>query len=102
MSKEKLAPKVRFEEFSAIWKYHGLLDSVTKVIDFRGRTPKKLGLDWSRNGFLALSALNVKNGYIDKDADAHYGDRKLYNKWMLGNELHKGQVLFTTEAPMGN
>ena len=102
MSKEKLAPKVRFEEFSAIWKYHGLLDSVTKVIDFRGRTPKKLCLDWSRNGFLALSALNVKNGYIDKDADAHYGDRKLYNKWMLGNELHKGQVLFTTEAPMGN
>ena len=57
---------------------------------------------WSDSGYLALSALNVKNGYIDPLADAHYGDEKLYRKWMSGRELKKGQVLFTTEAPMGN
>jgi type I restriction enzyme S subunit len=51
---------------------------------------------------LALSALNVKDGYIDRYADAHYGDEELYTKWMKGNELHCNQVLFTTEAPMGN
>jgi integrase len=59
-------------------------------------------MDWSESGYLALSALNVKNGYIDKTNDVHYGNQELYERWMLGNELHKGQVLFTTEAPMGN
>ncbi|RSJ25002.1 EcoKI restriction-modification system protein HsdS [Streptococcus intermedius] len=79
-----------------------MLDNVESIVDFRGRTPKKLGMEWSENGFLALSALNVKNGYIDPEADAHYGSLELYNKWMSGKELNKGQVLFTTEAPMGN
>src|SRR5699024_2721583 len=41
-------------------------------------------------------------GYIDFDIDAHFGNEKLYEKWMQGKELKKGQVLFTTEAPMGN
>ncbi len=74
---------------------------VDKIIDFRGRTPKKLGMDWSENGILALSALNVKDGYIDKSVEAHFGDNNLYKKWMTGNTLHKNQVLFTTEAPAG-
>ena len=51
---------------------------------------------------MALSALNVKNGYIDLNAEAHYGNQELYDKWMSGKELETGQVLFTTEAPMGN
>ena len=59
-------------------------------------------MDWSETGYLALSALNVKDGYIDFSQDVHYGNQELYDKWMTGNELHKGQVLFTTEAPMGN
>ena len=59
-------------------------------------------MDWSESGYLALSALNVKDGYIDFSQDVHYGEQALYDKWMSGNELHKGQVLFTTEAPMGN
>ena len=44
----------------------------------------------------------MKNGYIDFNADANYGDQELYNRWMGDNNLHKGQVVFTTEAPMGN
>ena len=84
------------------WEQRKLLDCIQKITDFRGRTPKKLGMDWSESGYLALSALNVKDGYIDFTQDVHYGDQALYDKWMTGNELHKGQVLFTTEAPMGN
>ena len=95
-------PAIRFKGFSGAWEERKLLDNFDKIIDFRGRTPKKIGLDWSEKGYLALSALNVKNGYIDRNIDAHYGNQELYEKWMLGNELHKGQVLFTTEAPMGN
>ena len=59
-------------------------------------------MDWSSTGYLALSALNVKNGYIDYSKDKYYGSDELYNKWMNGNNLYKGQVIFTTEAPMGN
>lgn len=100
---EKLkCPDLRFGGFSENWEQSNFLDNIQSIVDYRGRTPKKLGMDWSKSGYLALSALNVKNGYIDPSIDAHYGDEKLYQKWMGGNELKKGQVLFTTEAPMGN
>ena len=101
MEKQK-CPEVRFNSFTKGWEQSNFLDNIQNIIDYRGRTPKKLGMDWSKSGYLALSALNVKNGYIDPRIDAHYGDEKLYQKWMSGNELRKGQVLFTTEAPMGN
>ncbi|MCI3922673.1 restriction endonuclease subunit S [Paenibacillus sp. TRM 82003] len=99
-----LVPKRRFKEYqnTNVWEQREFFDNIKNTIDFRGRTPKKLGLDWSETGYLALSALNVKNGYIDPSADAHYGNQELYDKWMTGRELRKGQVLFTTEAPMGN
>ena len=96
------APAMRFRGFTDDWEQRKLFDCISKITDFRGRTPKKLGMDWSEEGHLALSALNVKDGYIDFSQDVHYGDDALYQKWMAGNELHKGQVLFTTEAPMGN
>lgn len=95
-------PEIRFGGFTDAWEQRKLLDCIQKITDFRGRTPKKLGMDWSEEGYLALSALNVKDGYIDFNQDVHYGNQELYDKWMTGNELHKGQVLFTTEAPMGN
>ena len=98
----ELFPEVRFAGFTAAWERRKLFDNIQKITDFRGRTPKKLGMEWSSDGYLALSALNVKNGYIDYSEDAHYGSQELYDKWMSGNELHQGQVLFTTEAPMGN
>ena len=95
-------PEIRFKGFTDPWEQRKVLSCIQKITDFRGRTPKKLGMDWSESGYLALSALNVKDGYIDFSQDVHYGDQALYDKWMSGNELHKGQVLFTTEAPMGN
>lgn len=100
--KKLLCGKSKQLEKSIFWEQRKLLDCIQKITDFRGRTPKKLGMDWSEEGYLALSAFNVKDGYIDFNQDVHYGNQELYDKWMAGNELHKGQVLFTTEAPMGN
>lgn len=100
--KDDTKPEIRFAGFTDDWEQRKFFDNISSTIDFRGRTPKKLGMNWSTSGYLALSALNVKNGYIDPLADAHYGDEELYNKWMAGKELKKGHVLFTTEAPMGN
>ncbi|PII49191.1 restriction endonuclease subunit S [Serratia sp. OLHL2] len=102
MSMDSKVPGIRFKGFSGEWEWLSFLDSIERIIDFRGRTPKKLGLDWSPSGYRALSALNVKQGYIDFSIDPHFGDQELYDKWMNGSELHQGQVLFTTEAPMGN
>ena len=97
-----MKPKIIFSEGKKNWVKRPLLSSIEKILDYRGRTPKKLGLSWSSAGYLALSALNVKNGYIDFKAAANYGDQELYERWMGDNHLHKGQVVFTTEAPMGN
>ena len=97
-----MKPKISFSEEQKDWIKRPLLYNIEKILDYRGRTPKKLGLSWSDTGFLALSALNVKNGYIDFNADANYGNQELYDRWMGDNHLHKGQVVFTTEAPMGN
>lgn len=104
MTISKHIPKRRFKEFVSEdgWVSSKFLDNISQIIDFRGRTPKKLGMDWSKEGYLALSALNVKNGYIDRTVESHFGDEELYNKWMSGKELQKNQVIFTTEAPMGN
>lgn len=83
------------------WEQRKFMGCINNVVDYRGKTPKKLGMNWSTEGFLALSALNVKDGYIDFELDANYGDIELYNAWMK-KDLSKGQVIFTTEAPMGN
>ena len=102
MAEKSKIPAIRFAGFTDAWEQRKFFDCIERIIDFRGRTPKKLGMDWSESGYLALSAINVKDGYIDLTQDVHYGNQELYDKWMIGNELHKGQVLFTTEAPMGN
>ena len=100
---EEAAEMLSFFAFwEKTWEQRKLLSCIQSITDFRGRTPKKLGMDWSESGYLALSALNVKDGYIDFSQDVHSGNQELYDKWMSGKELHKGQVFFTTEAPMGN
>lgn len=97
-----MIPKIIFNREKKDWIKRPLLSNIEKIIDYRGRTPKKLGLNWSDTGYLALSALNVKNGYIDFNVDGNYGNQELYDRWMGDKHLHKGQVVFTTEAPMGN
>lgn len=100
--KNESTVQIKFKGFSGNWEERLFLDNIESIIDFRGKTPKKLGMEWSTSGYVALSALNVKNGYIDFGTESHYGDEALYKKWMGDKELKKGQVVFTTEAPMGN
>ena len=95
-------PELRIAGFADDWEERKLLDNVDKVLDYRGKSPTKFGMEWSTEGYLVLSALNVKNGYIDKSVEAKYGDQELFERWMGSNRLEKGDVLFTTEAPLGN
>ena len=76
-------PELRFKGYKDEWIDRKFVNCLTKIIDFRGKTPKKLGLSWSNNGkYRALSAINVKNGFIDKNIDVHFGNYDLYKKWM--------------------
>ncbi|WP_257387601.1 restriction endonuclease subunit S [Tahibacter caeni] len=84
------------------WEAHVFGRTVEHVIDFRGRTPKKLGMDWGGGDILALSANNVQPGAIDISREAYFGGERLYHKWMTNGDLWKGDVLLTMEAPLGN
>ncbi|EDJ0069486.1 restriction endonuclease subunit S [Listeria monocytogenes] len=100
----KKVPKRRFQEFNnaVAWEQRKLLEHIEKVLDFRGKSPTKFGMEWLDKGYLVLSALNVKAGYIDKSVEAKFGSQELFDKWMGEQRLRKGDVVFTTEAPLGN
>lgn len=72
-------------------------------MDYRGKTPKKLGLDWTedKNDIVALSAKNLKNGELINLDKSHYGNSALYNKWMKDGDISVGDILMTSEAPLG-
>ena len=78
------------------------LDLMVDLWDYRGKTPKKLGMDWGDGEIQSLSALNIKKGFIDFDADCHLGSEKLYKTWMNKGDLEKDDIIFTMEAPLGN
>ncbi|PLK49336.1 restriction endonuclease subunit S [Uliginosibacterium sp. TH139] len=84
------------------WDAHVFGDTIEHIIDFRGRTPKKLGMDWGGGDILALSANNVQPGGIDISREAYFGGERLYRKWMTSGDVRKGDVLLTMEAPLGN
>jgi type I restriction enzyme S subunit len=94
-------PKLRFKEFSGKWEEKHFFDCIKEVLDFRGRTPLKLGMDWGNGDIISLSANNVKNGYIDLNAECHLGSISLYEKWMGKVNLEKNDIVFTMEAPLG-
>jgi type I restriction enzyme S subunit len=70
------------------------------IIDYRGKTPKKLGGDWSTFGVPAFSAMNIKDGRIVKKGSIRYVSDSLYEKWMK-EKPEKGDILLTSEAPLG-
>ena len=77
-------------------------DVIEEVIDYRGKTPKKLGGDWSeeKTEYMALSAKNIKKGRIVQPDTIRYVDQEMYNKWMK-QEVERGTILITSEAPFG-
>ena len=77
-------------------------DVIDEVIDYRGKTPKKLGGDWSevKTDCMALSAKNIKKGRIVQPDTIRYVDQEMYNKWMK-QEVERGTILITSEAPFG-
>ena len=82
------------------WVVKQLGDIVLEIIDYRGKTPKKLGSEWSESGILAISAKNIKQGKLINLDKSKFVDEFLYKKWMK-SELKVGDILMTSEAPLG-
>jgi len=80
--------------------YKELKNFTSLIIDYRGKTPLKLGLKWSNSGYRALSAKNIKTGHIVNEDSIYYGDDVLYKAWMK-DEVQRGDILITSEAPFG-
>lgn len=73
---------------------------IVSVIDHRGLTPKKLGGDWAKSGYRALSAKNIKDGKLVQTESMKLVDEELYRRWMP-QEIEEGDVFITSEAPFG-
>lgn len=83
------------------WEVKELHECIDLVIDYRGKTPKKLGADWIENeGYRALSAKNIKNGKIVREDTIRYLSKEVYKKWMK-EEVQKYDIILTSEAPLG-
>lgn len=88
-------------EIPAHWETRKLGHWLSKVMDFRGRTPHKLGMEWGGD-IPAVSAVNVRDGYLDLTRGVNYGSEALHDRWMTLGRTKRGDILFTTEAPLGN
>ena len=77
------------------FKTYTMEDALEAIIDYRGKTPKK-----SDSGIPTLSAKSVKNNYIDYTL-CYYISTDEYKRFMVRGFPKIGDVLLTTEAPMG-
>ncbi len=77
------------------WEWERL-GTLTKFIDYRGKTPNKI-----LSGIKLITAKNVRMGYLN-DEPREYISSEEYDSWMTRGFPSVGDLLFTTEAPMGN
>lgn len=84
------------------WSVDPFEKVINKLIDFRGKTPKKLGMDWGGGDIRALSANNVQMGKVNFNKECYLASNELYDKWMTKGHAEKNDVLLTMEAPLGN
>ena len=77
------------------WEVDTMENALNEIIDYRGKTPVK-----SETGIVTLSAKSVKNGYIDY-SKAYFISESTYQKFMVRGFPRKGDILLTTEAPLG-
>lgn len=73
------------------------LEESTDYVDYRGKTPPK-----SDFGVFLVTAKNIRFGYIDYEISKEYIREDSFESAMSRGKVKLGDVLFTTEAPLGN
>ena len=78
------------------WEVKKLSDCLEKLIDYRGKSTPKDSF-----GYQLITARNVRFGYIEFEPK-EYMNPTDYKDWMTRGFPEPNDVLFTTEAPLGN
>jgi len=73
------------------------LENSTDYVDYRGKTPPK-----SEFGIFLVTARNIKDGFIDYEISKEYIPDYAFESAMSRGKAEIGDVVITTEAPMGN
>lgn len=76
------------------WSVHNLEDCMEAIIDYRGKTPEK-----TKSGIPLITAKVVKGGRIEPTDE--YIAAEDYDSWMRRGLPKAGDVVMTTEAPLG-
>lgn len=72
-------------------------DCVETIIDYRGKTPQKMGGDWADIGYRVVSALNVHDGFIDNEDQIRCVSQEIYDKWMK-DEIKRNDCFLASEG----
>ena len=78
------------------WNTVPLTKYLESIIDYRGRTPEK-----TEDGRFLVTAKNIRNGQIDYEISQEFTPEDEYQRIMTRGIPQIGDVLFTTEAPLG-
>jgi type I restriction enzyme S subunit len=83
-------------EIPAHWRLLQLRRVIEKFVDYRGKTLEKV-----QDGIPLITARNIKNGVINFDLSQEFIREEDYDSWMVRGLPEVGDVLVTTEAPLG-
>ena len=78
------------------WNAVPLTKYLESIVDYRGRTPEK-----TEDGRFLVTAKNIRDGQIDYQISQEFTSEDEYQKIMTRGIPQIGDVLFTTEAPLG-
>ena len=84
-------------EIPAEWDVLSFTKSIESIVDYRGKTPEK-----QDEGTLLITARNIKDGKIDYSISKEYVRTEEFDQIMHRGKVEIGDVLFTTEAPLGS
>lgn len=99
IKRDKPLPPINAEEtpfeIPSNWTW-SKLGAITNFIDYRGKTPNKI-----QSGIKLITAKNVKFGKFANVPEEFISETD-YVKFMTRGIPKNGDILFTTEAPLGN
>ena len=73
------------------------LGEACDYVDYRGKSPNK-----SAKGIFLVTAKNIRDGYIDYDISKEFIPTDEFEETMRRGKAQIGDVLITTEAPLGH
>jgi type I restriction enzyme S subunit len=84
-------------EIPAHWEIRPFTKYVKERADYRGKTPTKV-----TSGIFLVTARNIRMGWIDYECSQEFVAEDEYDEIMRRGLPRIDDILFTTEAPLGN